>query len=61
MKQFFVNLWKSEEGLGTLEILLIVAVLVGIAILFGNTIVEWVTDILGDIDPEAPDVPDSVN
>ncbi|MGO4275129.1 Flp1 family type IVb pilin, partial [Paenibacillus sp. TAF58] len=37
LKQF----WEDEEGLGTLEILLIVAVLVGIAIIFRKWIVSW--------------------
>jgi len=60
MIKYMANFWKEEDGLGTLEILLIVAVLVGIAILFGNTIVQWVTDILEGINPEAPDVPSSV-
>ncbi|MCR8641575.1 hypothetical protein NV379_02795 [Paenibacillus sp. N1-5-1-14] len=32
--------WNNEEGLGTLEILLIVAVLVAIAIIFRKWIVD---------------------
>ncbi|OXM87886.1 Flp1 family type IVb pilin [Paenibacillus rigui] len=38
MKRF----WKEEDGLGTLEILLIVAVLVIIAIAFRKWIMKWV-------------------
>jgi Flp pilus assembly pilin Flp len=38
--------WKDEEGLGTLEILLIVAVLVGVALLFRTQIIEWVQKLL---------------
>ena len=56
LKMFMSKLWKEEEGLGTLEILLIVAVLVAVAMLFGNTLIEWVTDILEDISPEAPTI-----
>jgi len=33
--------WKEEDGLGTLEILLIVAVLVIIAIAFRKWIMKW--------------------
>ncbi|MCL7748012.1 Flp1 family type IVb pilin [Halalkalibacter alkaliphilus] len=60
-KTFLTKLWKDEEGLGTLEILLIVAVLVGVALLFGNTIAEWVQNILGGINPDPVDVPGSVD
>lgn len=37
------GLIKNEDGMGTLEILLIVAVLVGIALIFRGEINEWVT------------------
>ncbi|MNI19044.1 hypothetical protein D3C73_724680 [compost metagenome] len=42
------KLWKEEEGLGTLEILLIVAVLVAIAIVFRKWIVGWFQKLIGD-------------
>ncbi len=35
-------LWLNEEGMGTLEILLIIAVLVVIALLFREKIIDWV-------------------
>ncbi|NGP44452.1 hypothetical protein G4V62_05580 [Bacillaceae bacterium SIJ1] len=38
--------WNDEEGLGTLEILLIIAVLIAVAILFKNNIETWVKDIM---------------
>ncbi|MFC0214684.1 Flp1 family type IVb pilin [Paenibacillus chartarius] len=41
------RLWNDEDGLGTLEVLLIVAVLVAIAIVFRKWIVGWFQDILG--------------
>jgi Flp pilus assembly pilin Flp len=41
------TLWNDEEGLGTLEVLLIVAVLVAIAIVFRKWIVSWFQDIIG--------------
>jgi Flp pilus assembly pilin Flp len=34
--------WKDEEGIGTLEILLIIAVIVIIAIAFRKWIMKWV-------------------
>lgn len=37
-KQF----WEEEEGLGTLEILLIIAVLIIIAIAFRKWIIQWI-------------------
>lgn len=42
------RLWKEEDGLGTLEILLIVAVLVAIAIVFRKWIVQWFDKLVGD-------------
>ena len=46
MKDLLKKLWKEEEGLGTLEILLIVAVLVGVALLFREKITSFVTTLL---------------
>jgi Flp pilus assembly pilin Flp len=43
--------WQEEDGLGTVEILLILAVLIVIAILFRNTIIEWVKGILAKLFP----------
>lgn len=40
-KKFISKFIKDEEGLGTLEILLIVAVLVALAIIFRKWIVGW--------------------
>lgn len=45
MKQFMYRFWKEESGLGTLEILLIVAVLVAIAIVFRKWIISWVNSL----------------
>jgi ABC-type transport system involved in cytochrome c biogenesis permease component len=36
------TLWKDEKGLGTLEILLILAVLVAVAIVFRKWLIHWV-------------------
>lgn len=40
---------SQEEGLGTVEIIIIVAVLVGIALIFRTYIFEFVQDIMGKI------------
>jgi len=49
---------KKEDGLGTVEIVLIIAVLVALALIFRNVIIDFVRDILdrivgveGDFDP----------
>lgn len=39
--------WNKEDGVGTLELLLIVAVLVVIAVAFRKWIVKWVGDLFG--------------
>ncbi|MCC3375522.1 Flp1 family type IVb pilin [Cohnella sp. REN36] len=39
------GLWKDESGLGTLEIVLIAAVIIAIAILFR----DWIMDFLGGL------------
>ncbi|AVQ99465.1 hypothetical protein OBCHQ24_10725 [Oceanobacillus iheyensis] len=38
--------WKDEDGLQTLEIMLIIAVIVVIALLFRKSIMEWVKSLL---------------
>lgn len=46
------NFWNEEEGLQTLELMLIIAVIVVIALMFREEIVTWVTDLIsfgGDI------------
>ncbi|WP_082652210.1 Flp1 family type IVb pilin [Gorillibacterium timonense] len=45
MKEKLIGFWKNEEGLGTLELLLILAVLVIIAIAFRKWIISWVNDL----------------
>lgn len=45
LMQSITSFWKEEEGLGTLEILLIIAVLVTVAIVFREWIITWVNDL----------------
>jgi len=40
---------KEEDGLGTVEIVLIIAVLVGIALIFIYAIIKFVTEIMKNI------------
>jgi Flp pilus assembly pilin Flp len=40
------NFWNDEEGLQTLEILLIIAVIVVIALTFRTQIIEWVDGLI---------------
>lgn len=37
--------WRDEEGIGTLEMLLIVAIILVIAIAFRKWIMKWVNDL----------------
>lgn len=48
MRYLEVNI-KREDGLGTVELVLIIAVLVGLALMFKDTIVGFVSSVLGDI------------
>ncbi|MUK87031.1 hypothetical protein GMD78_01265 [Ornithinibacillus sp. L9] len=47
LKDFMSRFWNDEEGLQTLEILLIIAVVVFIALLFRETIIGWVNKLIG--------------
>ena len=49
MKKQILRFWQEEEGLGTLELVIIVAVLVGVALLFGQQIVDWVNDVISGV------------
>lgn len=40
------DFWNDEDGLGTLEILLIIAVLVVVALMFRERIMGWVESLL---------------
>jgi Flp pilus assembly pilin Flp len=50
MTTWMKNFWQDEEGLGTLEILLIVAVLIAIAIAFREYIINWINKLFGQAD-----------
>ena len=44
---------KSEDGLGTLEIILIIAVVIIIALLFKDWILNLIKDLMGKADEQA--------
>ncbi|MGU3473452.1 Flp1 family type IVb pilin [Paenibacillus sp. D51F] len=44
---------KSEEGLGTLEVILIIAVVIIIALLFKDWIINLIKDLMGKADDQA--------
>ncbi|HEX7056439.1 MAG TPA: Flp1 family type IVb pilin [Bacilli bacterium] len=46
LKQKARTLWKSEDGAGTLEIILIIAVIVVVAIIFRKWILTWIHKLL---------------
>lgn len=46
-KQGTVSFWRNEQGIGTLEIVLIIAVVVIIFLAFKDFIIEYVTDFIG--------------
>ncbi|GGG04847.1 Flp1 family type IVb pilin [Paenibacillus abyssi] len=53
IKQAVKRFWRSEEGLGTLEIILIISVVIIIALLFKDWIIELIEDLMGKADGEA--------
>ena len=46
-KQRAVSFWRNEQGIGTLEIVLIIAVVVIIFLAFKNFIIQYVNDFIG--------------
>nr|WP_127570821.1 MULTISPECIES: Flp1 family type IVb pilin [Paenibacillus] len=50
------RLWKEEDGLGTLEIILIIAVIIIIALLFKDWIIGLVNNLMGQADNQANEI-----
>lgn len=58
MKKVMENVrrfWKDESGMGTLEILLIIAVIVLIAVVFRKWIITWVNSLFESTDTQIRD------
>lgn len=49
MKKAYFKVLKEEWGMGTVELVIIVAVLVGIALIFRHYIFDFVQDIMANI------------
>ncbi len=57
MKNLLKRFWYEEDGMGTVEIVIIIAVLVAIALIFKNGITKFVTDLMNKFfDPTKVDV-----
>ena len=50
MKALLREFWQEEDGLQTIELVLILVVLVGLAITFGNYATNWVNTVLKSVD-----------
>ncbi|QAY66748.1 Flp1 family type IVb pilin [Paenibacillus protaetiae] len=48
--------WRSESGLGTLEVILIIAVVIIIALLFKDWIIKLVKKLMGKADDQADSI-----
>jgi len=51
---FMKNFWNDEEGIETVEILLILSVLIVVALMFRDELISWVEGIFGTIERELP-------
>lgn len=51
---FMRDFWNDEEGLETIEILLILAVLISIALLFKERITSWANSLFDEVDKQLP-------
>lgn len=47
--EFIKRFFKDEEGMGTVEMVVIIALLLGVALLFRKQIIRFVTSILDNI------------
>lgn len=56
MVNFFKKLWKEEDGIGTLEIILIIAVLVVIVLLFRKQLMAWVEKLFDSTNKEIDNI-----
>lgn len=56
MKNFLQSFWQEEDGMGTVEIVIIIAVLVAVALLFKDGIEDFVNGLMNKffVEPEKP-------
>jgi len=43
---YFKEAWRRDEGMGTVEIVIIIAVLVGLALIFRDAILKFATGVM---------------
>ena len=43
---FYRKVWRKDEGMGTVEIVIIIAVLVGLALIFRDAILRFATSVM---------------
>ena len=55
MGELMKSFWQEDDGLGTVEMVLLLAVLVGVALLFSGTVKEWVKNNLSNALPDSVD------
>ena len=46
MRNFLRRFWHDEDGMGTIEIVIIIAVLVAVALIFRDTITAFAKDLM---------------
>lgn len=56
VKKQLKAVWNGEEGLGTVEIIFIIAILVVIVLLFKNKIVEFIENLMGKATKKSDDL-----
>lgn len=49
MKAFFVRFWREEDGVGTVEMILILVVLIALVLIFKNQLTSLVNQIFEKI------------
>lgn len=46
MKNLLARFWKEEEGMGVVEIVIIISVLVAVALIFRTQLMKFVNDLI---------------
>ncbi|MDR3119794.1 MAG: hypothetical protein LBU58_00395 [Clostridiales bacterium] len=49
MTKLLKRFWREEDGMGTVEIVIIIAVLVGLALIFRDAIIEFATGVMDEL------------
>ena len=60
MLNLIKNFFKEEDGLGTVEVVILIAVLVAVALIFGGTIKGIVQDMLNKVSGNATGAIDEI-